>query len=159
MEQIEFDVELTAKELYAFSMRHTYTSFSGIFGVVISLASWIWCGTHFAVLDTPARAALLLIGCLFTIVQPLMLYYKARAQVRTNKSINASLNYIIGKEGITVTQGEQEVTIAWKDIRKKVVLSGAVYLYTSPVRAFIFPKEQCGGNFAALCDRIAEYVK
>ena len=31
MKDIEFDVELTAKDLYRFSMRHTYSGVSGIF--------------------------------------------------------------------------------------------------------------------------------
>ena len=41
MKEIEFDVELTAGDLYAFSMRHTYGNISGIFGMVISLSCWI----------------------------------------------------------------------------------------------------------------------
>ena len=147
MKEIEFDVELTVKELYAFSMRHTYGGISGIFGLVISLGSWAVCALRFASLDNTARMALFIIGCLFTIVQPVMLYSKARAQIRQNKNINASLHYCLAEEGITVSQGEQEAFVRWCDIRRKVSSSGALYLYMSPVRAFIFPKEQCGGQY------------
>ena len=42
MKDIEFDVELTAKDLYRFSMRHTYSGVSGIFGVVIGEACVIY---------------------------------------------------------------------------------------------------------------------
>ena len=51
MKDIEFDVELTAKDLYRFSMRHTYSGVSGIFGVVISLACWIILAVRFGALD------------------------------------------------------------------------------------------------------------
>ena len=49
MKDIEFDVELTAKDLYRFSMRHTYSGVSGIFGVVISLACWIILAVRFEI--------------------------------------------------------------------------------------------------------------
>ena len=107
MKEREFDVELTAGDLYAFSMRHTYGNISGIFGVVISLSCWIILAVRFGVMDTTARIALFIIGCLFTIVQPVMLYSKSKAQARQNKDINAKLHYILSSEGITVSQGEQ----------------------------------------------------
>ena len=81
MKDIEFDVELTAKDLYRFSMRHTYSGVSGIFGVVISLACWIILAVRFGALDTTAKLALFIIGCLFTIVQPVMLYGKSAGKI------------------------------------------------------------------------------
>ena len=43
MTELNFDAKLSAGELYAFSMRHTYRSMSGIFGLIISFASLIIC--------------------------------------------------------------------------------------------------------------------
>lgn len=159
MKEIEFDVKLTGKELYAFSMRHTYAGISGIFGLLISLGSWIICALKFSTLDTAARIALIIIGCLFTIVQPVMLYSKARAQIRQNKNINASLHYCLTEEGIFVSQGEQEVFVKWYEIRRKVIASKAVYLYMSPVRAFIFPEEQCGEQYPEICRVITQQME
>lgn len=159
MKEIEFDVELTVKEVYAFSMRHTYGSISGIFGLVISLGSWVVCALRFGSLDNTARMALFIIGCLFTVVQPVMLYSKARAQIRQNKNINASLHYCLAEEGITVSLGEQESFVRWCDVRKKVSSSNAIYLYMSPVRAFIFPKEQCGEQYEEMEHTIARQME
>lgn len=158
MNHIEFDVELTVSELYAFSMRHTYTGVSGIFGLIISLGSWLVCAVQFNQLDGTARAALFIIGCLFTIVQPVMLYSKARTQVRQNKNINAALHYVFSEEGITVSQGEQEAFVKWQEVRKKVQTKKAVYLYMSPVRAFIFPADQCDGGFEQVCEMIGQQM-
>lgn len=154
MNEIEFDVELTVKELYAFSMRHTYAGISGIFGLLISLGSLLICVVRYHSLDTTARVALVIIGCLFTIVQPLMLYSKARTQIHKNKNINSILHYCLTEEGIAVSQGQQEAFVKWYDVRKKVVASKALYLYMSPVRAFIFPKEQCGEKYSAVCETV-----
>lgn len=159
MNQIEFDVKLTTKDLFAFSMRHTYVSPSGAFSLIISLGSWIVCALRFSSLDGTARLALFIIGCLFTIVQPIMLYFKSSAQTRQNKDINASIHYCLTEEGILVSQGEQEAQAKWGDIRKRIVLDKAVYLYMSPVRAFIFPREQCGEKYSEICQMIRQQME
>lgn len=147
MKEISFDVDLGVGDLYAFMMRHTYSGTSGIFGVIISLGSICICAFKYKELDRTAIAALIIIGLIFTVIQPVMLYSKAKAQVKRNENINAKLHYEIREEGITVTQGEQSAEVKWYEIRKKVITAKAIYLYMSPVRAFIFPKHQCGNVF------------
>ncbi len=159
MKEIAFDVELTAGDLYAFSMRHAYGNISGIFGVVISLSCWFILVLRFGAMDTTARIALFIIGCLFTIVQPVMLYSKSKAQARQNKNINSKLHYVLSPEGITVSQGEQEAAVKWYDVRKITCTAKAVYLYMSPVRAFIFPQDQCGTEFEEIKAFAAAKVK
>ena len=43
MKEAEFDIRLTAAELYVFSMHHTYSAISGIAGLVISFGSLAIC--------------------------------------------------------------------------------------------------------------------
>ena len=160
MTEFNFDAKLSAAELYAFSMRHTYKSMSGIFGLIISFGSLIICAVRYKYLDKTAIMALIIIGLIFTVIQPLMLWSKANAQVKKNKSINAIKNSgQNGSNGITVSQGEQEADVKWYDIRKTVIVKDAVYVYMSPVRAFIFTKKQCGDDFGSLVGFIQEKVK
>lgn len=159
MKEINFDVDLTTGELYRFSMRHTYCSPSGIVGLFISLGSWLLCAIRYQVLDRTAIIALIITGFLFTVVQPVMLYSKAKAQKKRNEDINAALHYRLDETGILVSQGEQEAEIKWYEIRKRVRTGSAVYLYMSPVRAFIFPKAQLGEEYEPACAMIEEYMK
>ena len=159
MTELIFDAKLRAGELYAFSMRHTYRSMSGIFGLIISFASLIICVVRFKHLDKTAVMALIIIGLIFTVIQPLKLWSKAKSQVRKNKSINATLHYNINDDGITVSQGEQEAKVKWYQIRKTVVVKNAIYIYMSPVRAFIFTKNQCGEDFSDLVNNIQKKVE
>lgn len=147
MKEINFDVDLGTGDLFSFLMHHTYSGISGIFGVIISLVSLIVCAVKFKELDTTAIIALIIIGLIFTVIQPLMLYNKARIQVKRNKNINAKLHYKLAEDGITISQGENEAKVNWYEIRKKVATGKALYVYMSPVRAFIFPKSQCGEAF------------
>lgn len=150
MKEIHFKVDLSVSELYMFSMRHTYYSPSGVFGVVLSVACLLMCILRYEQLDGSARLALFIIGLLFTVVQPVMLYGKACTQRMRNKDINATLQYCVSESGIQVSQGEQQVEVPWYDVRKMVQGKSALYLYMSPVRAFIFPRKQCGGQYEEL---------
>ena len=143
MREITFEVELTAKDLYWFSMRHSYHSFSGIFGLVLSLFCLGYLAVQYQMLSSMGRGVLLVLGLLFTVVQPFLLWSKAKAQVRQNKNINSCLHYTLSQTGIAVSQGEQNVVIPWSEVRKKVVWKNNIYVYLSPVRAFIFPADQC----------------
>lgn len=159
MKEINFDVDLTTGELYRFSMRHTYFSASGVVGLFISLGSWVLVAMRYRVLDRTAIIALIITGFLFTVVQPIMLYSKAKAQKKRNEDINAALHYRLDETGISVSQGEQEAAIKWYEIRKRVKTGSAMYLYMSSVRAFIFPKAQLGENYESACAMVEKYMK
>ena len=85
MEKIEFDVELHTAELYRFTMRHTYYSFSGIFSILFSLVSLVIAIIKSSTMQPMTIGALLVIASLFTIVQPVMLWAKCRMQMKQNK--------------------------------------------------------------------------
>ncbi|HBA96670.1 MAG TPA: hypothetical protein DCZ23_01040 [Lachnospiraceae bacterium] len=147
MKEIEFDIRLTTSELYAFSMRHAYSGLSGIAGLVISFGSLVICALDFKHMQTTSFIALIVIGLLFTVIQPVMLYGKARVQVKRNENINGSLHYKLSEKGIEISQGEQTASVKWHEVRKRKMAKNAIYLYMSPIRAFIFPKSQCNGYF------------
>lgn len=159
MKEIHLDVDLKVPELYAFSIRHTYCSLSGVTGLLISIGSLVLCALRYPVLDRMTVVALIIIGLLFTVVQPVMLYSKACTQRRRNEDINAPLHFCIGEKGIDVTQGEQQAFVHWYEVRKMVQTKKAVYLYMSPVRAFIFPKAQCGNQFAEMTEIIRKMLE
>lgn len=161
MKDIEFDVTLKTGELFSFTMRHTYYSISGIFSLLISLASLVACVATLGKFAMSTTIVLLFIAALFTVIQPLMLYGKCKAQIKRSENINAALHYILTEEEVRICQGEQEASVKWYEIRKAVYAKKGLYLYVSPVRAFIFPKEQCGEKYAEICsfveDRMEKY--
>lgn len=158
MKEIEFDVTLRAKELYFFTMRHTYCSISGVFSLIISLGSLGICLWEFQSFGKTTILALLFIASLFTVIQPVLLYIKCMMQVKKSKNINAPLHYTLAEEGITVRQAEQEAEVKWYEIRKMVLAKGGLYLYMSPVRAFIFPKGQCGSQYMEICNTVKKQL-
>ena len=159
MREIEFNINLTAGELYAFSMHHTYSSISGIAGLILSFGSLIICAFNFKNFESTTIIALIVIGLLFTIVQPAMLYSKAKVQARKNESISGSLHYRLSEDGIEISQGEQTAAVKWYEVRKMKIAKNAMYVYMSPVRAFIFPKRQCNEHFDAAAALVEDMIK
>ncbi len=159
MQEIEFQVKLQTKDLYRFTMRHTYFSIGGIFSLLISFGCLGICLANFRQLVPSTIAVLLIVAALFTVIQPVMLYGKCAAQVKRSKDIKDELSYILTEEGITVRQGEEEVRIKWYQIRKVVYGGKGIYVYMSPVRAFIFPQESCGERYGEIQRMIGEMMK
>lgn len=159
MQEIEFQVKLQTKDLYRFTMRHTYVSIGGIFSLLISFGCLGICLVNFRQLVPSTIAVLLIVAALFTVIQPVMLYGKCAAQVKRSKDIKDELSYILSEDGITVRQGEEEARIKWYQIRKVVYGGKGIYVYMSPVRAFIFPRESCGDRYGEIQGMIQEMVK
>lgn len=156
--EVRATVKLTAKELYGFLMHNTYSTFGSYIGVLLSLGS---IAGFFYMLGMPDvnpafLVALLVIGLLFTVVQPLMLYSKAKKQVKVNEAINASLEYLISKSGIKVSQGEQSAFTTWDEIVKVTSTKNLVMLYTSRVNAYVIPKNDLEDGLLELKKLIQE---
>lgn len=159
MKEIQFDVVLKTKDLYRFTLRHTYVSLSGIFSLLISISCFILAVWHFNDYNTGTKIALFLIASLFTVIQPLLLYGKCSVQSKKSESIQGALSYLLTNQEIIVTQGENEAKVHWSDVQKMIKTKSAIYLYMSPVRAFIFPKEQCQGQFDEIAQMAVQLQK
>ncbi len=103
--------------------------------------------------------ALLLIAALFTVINPVYLYYKAAKQVKLTPMFANPLDYVIGEEGLTVSQGEEALTVEWKELRKVVETKKDFYVYLSLTRAYIFPKENLAGLEEAFRVAVKSHTK
>ena len=124
--------------------RHTYTSFSGWFGVLLSVIALAMLIIGWRQYDIIHIAALGVLALLFTVVQPFQIVLRAKNQIKRQDMFHDTLIYNLCDEGILVRQGEQYVNVDWKDISKVVYTKKAMFVYTSPVRAFILPYDQIG---------------
>lgn len=141
---MECRILLKEKDMRHFMFHHTYTSFSGWFGVllsVIALAMLIIGWKQYGIIHIVALGFLAL---LFTVVQPVQIVLRAKKQIKAQDMFHDTLIYNLCEEGILVRQNEQYVNVIWEDIGKVVSTKRAMFIYTSPVRAFILPFDQIG---------------
>lgn len=152
-DSIECEVTVRAKDMRNFLFSHNYSSFSGWFGVAISLIALVMVIAGRAKYGTAEICILVFLALLFTVIRPLQIVNQAKRQVARQEMFKKPIRYNICKEGIVIRQGEEFANVLWADIRKLKETKKTILIYTSPVMAFILPKDQIN-NGSAIVERI-----
>ena len=142
MEQdtISFSVQMTVKDVYRFNMYHVYHSASGLVGLLLSLLALGNLIISFDSLTDQGKTVMTIVALWFTVLEPIMVYRRAKKQVKKIKSYHKPLHYTIGEQGITVSQDEESQTMEWNRLRRIVKTRQQILIYSSRVHAFIFPR-------------------
>lgn len=146
--EIKLSVKLTAKEMFNFMMKHTYSSISGYIGLILSacaLVGFVMTVANPAV-KIAYKAVLLLTALLFTVIQPYTLYIKSKKQVEQNENINKPMEYKFTDAMIQISQGEEHVEYEWNQVIKVNSSRLCIFLYVSKYRAFIIPRRVFEGE-------------
>ena len=146
--------------MYSFLMQHTHRSFKGIFGVCISVAALAAFALSFdGSGDTTRKVILLIIGLLFTVVNPIILLIKAQQQVLLSPVYKNPLIYLFTEDGMTVSQGEQEQSLAWNAILEVRKTASVLIIYTAKNSASILAYKEMGEKRQAVEEMIARGCK
>lgn len=148
---IEFDIKITAKDLYNYMMAHSYSTASGIIGssfgalmVLIGLSTKMW--------------IYLIGGVVLLLYLPWNLNIKSKQQALMNPAFKEPLHYVLDENGITVSQGDQTQTQEWENMYKATSTSRSIIVYTTKVNATIFPRSQVGEQLPALIEMISTHM-
>lgn len=147
----EFDVNMTVSALYDYNMYHTYTSASGIIGSAAGALLLIL----FAAYMQPYYLAG---GIIIILYSPVTLYLNSRRQVKLNPTFKTPLHYVMNDEGVTVSQGEDELMVPWDNMLKAISTNQSIILYTSKTSAWVFPKKDLGQRRYELIEVISTHM-
>lgn len=154
--EITIRITLKNKDMSKFLMRHTYTRFGGIFGVFMSTAALLALLIFWSRFMVMQRVVLFVLGLLFTVVEPWMLWNKGKKQLK-QEIFREPFLYRFSEKGIEVSQGEYKEENEWSTVRKTVFTKDALYIYMSAVSAYIIPEERCEqGKYAELIKLVKE---
>lgn len=149
--RVEFDVKITAADLYDYMLSHTYSGFSGLFGSIV--------GALFIIMYFSVGYFLYLIaGAVILLYIPCSLFLRAHKQVALNEAFKKPLHYVLTDEGVTVSQGENEIFQEWDVVYKAKSTNRSLLIYTSKVNAWIFPKRDLGKDKEAVIQLISAHV-
>ena len=136
---IRIDAKIDAGVLFSFMMRHTYTTFSGLFTILLGLGAF---GLFFQSLsgnNDSQKLILLIIALLFTVGNPYLLFKKAKEQAKRNPLYKEALIYTLDDEGVHLAVDGKEECLAWSGIKKWKKTGKVCILYTSKVHAILLP--------------------
>lgn len=145
-DSITFSVQMTEKEVYRYTLYHTYHRFSGMLGLCLAAIAVLNLVMNFQDMSDQAKTIMIIIALWPTVLDPLMMKSRCKAQVKRNKAYQKALQYCIDADGITVSQNEESQTIAWDKLMKIVETRTQFLVYSSRIYAFVFPKSMMNGQ-------------
>lgn len=157
-QEAKFQILMNVKDMYRFLMRHAYIGISGVINLIISGGAFVLYLMGAGGNSKVSNGILLIVAALFTIINPIYLYYKAAKQVKLTPMFLKPLDYKINDPGVFVSQGEEKLSIEWEQIRKVIETKKDFYIYLSPTRAYILPKEQYEDKVEVVKDLIRKHV-
>lgn len=155
---IKFDVKMTKKAMTDFMLYTSYTSLSGIAGVVFGGVVLVLGISQLMNGVYSSGAMLLLFAGFFLIGNPLQMKARAAQQVTASPMFQKPITYELTEEGVRITQEEASVLNEWKDFRKAVSTGQSIILYITKVRAVVLPKEALGEQFPAAVQMISTHM-
>lgn len=136
--QVSFQIALTTRDFWKFSMHHANGGMMGLFNLIFTVASLVLLVIRWGELTAPYRLLLVFCISLFTVWQPLLLLNKARKQAK-RMAAQPSMDLTFSQEGLLVEQGEQQVTFTWDQMGRMDRSRNMVVLYMDRVHAYLIP--------------------
>ena len=156
-ETLSFTMNLTARDLWIFSMYHANGGFMGVFNVVFTLAALYILVFRWGSFTVEYRLLLVLCVLIFTVWQPLLLLWKA---VKRAKSpvIRETMRLSFGDGGLKVDQGGQTAEFPWENMARMDRLPNVVVLYMDRVHAYLLPKRVMEGQEEAFYELARKHL-
>jgi len=150
--EVEFDVKMSTSALYDYNMHHTYTSVSGVLATMVGILLLVAYATD------PSFLALLVAGIVILLYSPITLFTRSKKQILLNPAFKNPLHYRMDDEGVTVSNGEDSMTVEWKDMYKAYSTNQSIILATGKSNAWIFPKQDLGEKRYDVIEMISTHM-
>lgn len=142
-----FKVKLTEKEMFSFLINNTYRKPLGVILFVFGIACFVIAAVTCRTMDIMSTLLLILLGSLYTIIQPILLWRNAKRQIRKNPVYQEELLYTVDDEGIRVSQGDNSTFKKWEECWKAKDFGGIVVIYIAVNNGVVLPKKAIGGQY------------
>ncbi|MFR4352544.1 MAG: YcxB family protein [Roseburia sp.] len=147
---IEFDVTLTAKDIYRFNMYQLYSGFQGWFSVIASVFLFVMTGVTWGKVESRYTLLYVVCGGILLLYPPFSMLLRSKQRLASTEMLRAVLHYEVGENGIAVSQGEAHAELPWEQIYKMVVTKSNVLVYSNRIHAYVIPRDQLGECCGAL---------
>ena len=95
---------------------------------------------------------------LFIVYEPLTAAYRAYVQAKLTPAFQQPLHYRLCEEGIEVSQNGETQMAKWEQCVKACNTRKSIFVYTSKVNAFIFPRTDLGNQADDVIAYIAKHI-
>ena len=157
---MKFHTQLKPKDIFKFSLAYTFSGIQALLTILVLVVAgyMIVNGATKPNMEASMFSGVLII-ILFFIVNPAMLYVKAKKQAIENPAYKEPTYYTLKEDGIFVEFKKDSALIEWNRIIRLTHLMGLNILYTGRKQAFIFPDYELGDRKDEMIAFMKERIK
>ncbi len=155
--KLSVTLEVTARDLWRFSMHHSNSGMLGIFNLIFTAAALFLLVVRWGGLPVSQRLLLVFCASIFTVWQPLMLYRRACRQAKA-PHMNQPMDLTFSEEGLLVEQNGQSASFEWGQMARVDKLPSMVIIYMDRVHAYLLPNETLGQQQEAFLEMVRTHV-
>ncbi len=153
---LELDYKIDPLEMTLMSLKGIYSTIVGVVNVVFTFASIALLVRFWGDLGLVIKIGLIICSLAFPILQPLILYNRAKKQL---SKINESTKIRFDYKGFHITLNQNMSSIAWNKVKRVSKNNRAIVIYVSDTEGYVLSKKLLGDNFQSLYDFIIEKTK
>lgn len=131
----------TAGELWQLSMYYTYGSVVGMCNLIFTAAVIALTINKWNTVSGVWRFLLLLVCCLFTVIQPLAIWRKAEKQAA---GISRDTEMELGDAGIRIRVGDENSMIPWTAVKKISKKPTMIILFSDTTHGYVLTNRVLG---------------
>lgn len=142
-----YNYETRASDLWQLSMYSIYRSMVGLVNIIFTVAMFILAMRYWSEVSWYLKALLVLALSLFTVIQPLLIYRRARKQVN---AVPRDMEIGFDDMGVHVKSGTEKSLVRWKKMRGITKHPTMLIIYISTHRGYVLNNKVLGKDRDAL---------
>lgn len=151
-----FTINTSVSDLWQLSMYGIYGSIIGITNVVFTVTMILLTVRYFAGAHIILKCLMIIGISLFTVIQPLAVYLRARKQV---KGMPQGVNLGFDDQGIHIVLGDQKSDIEWAAVRGITRKPTLLVIFSSEQYGFVLNNKLLGEQRKEFYDYISSKVE
>ena len=133
----------TARDLWQLSMYYIYGSLAGLCNIIFTVAAFALGFSRWDQAQGLMRCLIVLGCCLFTVIQPLMIYVKAKKQTA---GITQDTQVSIDDNGLYIRVGDDTSQLPWKSVKRISRKPAMIIIFSDTTHGFIFTNRVLGNE-------------
>lgn len=139
----KYTYRTTARDLWQLSMYYIYGSLAGLCNIIFTVATFALGFSRWDQAQGIVRCLIVLGCCLFTVIQPLMIYAKAKKQAA---GITQDTQVSIDDNGLYIRVGDDTSQLPWKSVKRISRKPAMIIIFSDTTHGFIFTNRVLGNE-------------
>ncbi|MGH4052011.1 MAG: YcxB family protein [Clostridium sp.] len=145
----KFNYQTTAFDLWQLSMYSIYGSIVGVCNIIFTVAMFLLTARFWGDVNSFIKIILIIAICLFTVIQPAVIYRRAKRQVGT---VARDMEMNFDDNGIHVKTENQSSNLKWNTIKGLSKKPSMIVIFSTTKHGFVLTNKVLGKQKKAFYD-------